>query len=263
MKSGVRTKSIYDVVVAVFAIAFAYIVCFPFAGYSQSASTLYGDANKFYKAKQFPQAADEYEKLIAQGYKNIEVYYNLGNCYFKLDSVGRCILNYERAKKISPRDEDILHNLQLAKLKAIDNIQPVPQLGIITMWNDFLSFNNSKEWGIFALIAVWISIILFAVSLLFIRRRIFNFFSILFLFVSFSCIALAIHQHAQEANSNAAIVMASSAFVKSAPDAGASDLFMIHEGTKIILLDRVGAWNKIRLDDGKVGWIAKESFEKI
>src|SRR6185503_13984117 len=113
----------------------------------------------------------------------------LGNCYFKIDSVGKCILSYERALKLSPKDEDVLHNLSLAKMKAVDNIQPVPQLGIITMWNGFVSFNSSKGWGFFALISVWVSIVIFVVSLLFGRRRIFNAVALVFLFVSFSSLA--------------------------------------------------------------------------
>src|SRR6266446_4572997 len=142
MKSEVRKESIHCSFLAALAIAFAILLCFSFAGYSQSATELYNQANQSYKAKQFLQAADKYEKLIAQGYKSAEVCYNLGNCYYKIDSVGKCILNYERALKLSPKDEDIIHNLKLAKLKAIDNIQAVPQLAIVTWWNDFVSFNS-------------------------------------------------------------------------------------------------------------------------
>jgi len=263
MKSRVRKKLIHRSFITALAFAFALVCCFSFVVYSQSATELYSQANQSYKAKQFHQAADDYEKLISQGYKIAEVYYNLGNCYYKMDSVGKCILNYERALKLSPNDEDVVHNLKLAKLKAIDNIQPVPQLGIITLWNSFVSFNSSKGWGIFALISIWISILVFAVSFLFGSRRIFNMLALLFLLVSFSSLALAIYNHRQEGNSDAAIVMASSSYVKSAPDAGASDLFMIHEGTRIQILDQVGEWNKIRLEDGKIGWIVKENFEKI
>ncbi|HYV91812.1 MAG TPA: tetratricopeptide repeat protein [Chitinophagales bacterium] len=261
MKSGVRKKSIHRSFLT--ALAFALVFCCSVAGYSQSATELYNQANQFYKAKQFSQAINDYEKLVEQGYKSAEVYYNLGNCYYKLDSVGKCILNYERALKLSPNDEDILHNLKLAQLKAVDNIQSVPQLAIVTWWNNFVTFNSSMGWGILALIFIWISILVFAVSFLFARRRIFNVIALLFLFVSFSSLALAFHQHQQEENSDAAIVMSYSSYIKSAPDAGASDLFMVHEGTRIQILDQVGEWNKIRLADGKVGWIEKGNFEKI
>ena len=85
MKSRVRKKSIHHPFGEVFAFAFAIILCVSFAGYSQSATELYSRANQLYKTKQFRQAADEYEKLIGQGYKNAEVYYNLGNCYYKME----------------------------------------------------------------------------------------------------------------------------------------------------------------------------------
>ena len=87
--------------------------------------------------------------------------------------------------------------------------------------------------------------------------------ALLLLLMSFSSFALAVNQQQRGRSSDAAIVMASSSYVKSAPDAGASDLFMIHEGVRIQILDHVGDWNKIRLEDGKVGWIVKDSFEKI
>lgn len=87
--------------------------------------------------------------------------------------------------------------------------------------------------------------------------------ALLLMFCSLAFLALAIQQHQQYAQSNVAVVMVRSAFVKSAPDAGAGNLFMIHEGTTVQLLDNVGEWNKIRLDDGKVGWIGKDIFERI
>lgn len=261
MKSGVRRKPAVQLFIP--AIAFVVICCSSLVVCAQSAAELYNQAGQSYKSKQFRAAADDYEKLLSQGYHNAEIYYDLGNCYFKMDSVGKSILNYERGLRISPKDEDLAYNLKLAKLKSVDAIQPVPQLAIVTWWNDFISFNSSTGWGMYAVVTIWISILVFALSLFIGRRRILNVVAILFLLMSFSSVALAIHQHQQEEKSDAAVVMVPSAFVKSAPDAGASDLFMIHEGARIQLLDRVGDWNKIRLEDGKVGWIGKESFEKI
>src|SRR4051812_30872548 len=107
--------------------------------FSQSVGELYKSAGNLYKEKQFQQAADNYEKIISQGYKSPEVYYNLGNCYYKLNSTGKSILAYERALKLSPDDEDIIHNLKLAELKVSDRIQPIPQLSIITWWNNFIT----------------------------------------------------------------------------------------------------------------------------
>src|SRR5215217_4594832 len=126
--------------------------------HAQSAPALYQSAGQLYKQKQFAEAAEKYEKILKQGYKSPEVYYNLGNCYFKLDSIGKCILNFERAHQLAPDDEDITHNLQLASLHTTDKIEPVPQLGIIIWWNNFVSFYSSKMWAIFSLIALWLAL---------------------------------------------------------------------------------------------------------
>lgn len=244
------------------ALVFVFSVMVSFS-YAQPVSELYKNANQSYKANQFEKAIEDYEKIISQGYKNAEVYYNLGNCYYKTNAVSKSILNYERALKLSPDDEDIQHNIKLAYFKCSDKIQPVPQLAIITCWNNFVTSNNANGWGIYAMITLWISIVVFAISFFIGRRRIFNAVALLFLLISFTSLFLAIKQKSKEQNADAAILTAVSSYVKSAPDSNASDLFMIHEGSKLKILDQVGSWNKIRLEDGKVGWIEKGSFEKI
>lgn len=263
MKSGVRKKSVDQLWLRAIVFAFAIVCCVSFAVHAQSAKELYRQAGESYNAKQFPEAANKYEQLLSQGYKNAEVYYNLGSCYYKMDSVGKCILNYERALKLSPKDEDILYNLKLARLKSADNIRPMLQPAIFTWWSNFTSFNSSNGWGIFAVVSIWLCILIFAASFLLGRRRIFSIFILLFLFLSFGSLALAIQEQKKQRRSDAAIVIVSSAYVKSAPDAGASDLFMIHEGTRLQILDQVGEWNKVRLEDGKVGWMIEDNFEMI
>ena len=111
--------------------------------FAQSTTQLYTSANSLYKNKQFEQATVAYEKILMQGYRTPEVYYNLGNSYFKLHNNGKAILNFERAQKLAPDDEDIAHNLKLAQLKTTDKLIPVPQLGIVTSWNSFLTSHSS------------------------------------------------------------------------------------------------------------------------
>lgn len=248
-----------------FAVAFLWSLIFGLCSSlnAQTPAQLYTSANTFYKNNQFEEAAAAYEKVLMQGYRNPEVYYNLGNSYFKLHNTGKAILNFERAHKLSPEDEDIAHNLKLAQLKTFDKLTPVPQLGIITSWNNFLTSQSSKGWGIFALGFVWTALIVFAVYLFVARKGFVLFLGSLFLLLSVGSIALAFKQGYAEENSDAAILMAENVSVKSAPDANGTDLFTIHEGIKLELCDHVGSWTKIRLADGKVGWIEKNYFEKI
>jgi tetratricopeptide (TPR) repeat protein len=118
----------------------AVLICFAtVTAWSQSSIELYNQAGLSYQSKEYRKAADDYEKLLAQGHETSEVYYNLGNCYFKMDSIARCILSFERALKLSPGDDDIVHNLELARLKTVDKIKPVPQLQIVTWWYNFIN----------------------------------------------------------------------------------------------------------------------------
>lgn len=235
-----------------------------FVSSAQPVNDLYKSANQLYKANQFDSAAVQYEKIVHQGYKTAEVYYNLGNCYYKTKNVSQCILNYERAARLAPRDEDIQHNLKLANLMVVDKIIPVPQLGIILFWNNLVSSRSSKGWGVWALAFVWAALLAFAVYLFVSSfRGVSITLGILLLFISATFLSFAYHQSDKEQNPDTAVLTATNAFVKSAPDAGGNDLFMLHEGIKFTLLDRVGEWHKIRLADGKIGWIEKGTFEKI
>jgi tetratricopeptide (TPR) repeat protein len=244
-------------------ITLSIVLCLSSNVFAQSPSQLYTTANALYKSNQFEQAAASYEKVLMQGYHTPEVYYNLGNCYFKLKKTGKAVLNFERAHKLAPEDEDIAHNLKLAQLKAVDKLIPVPQLGIVTSWNNFLSSQSSKGWGVFALVFLWASLVVFAIYyFLFKNSLLFALCSLLFIF-SVATVSLAFKQSNAEENSCEAILLVENVNVKSAPDANGTDLFAIHEGIKFQLLDHVGSWTKIRLADGKVGWIEKNLFEKI
>lgn len=239
------------------------VLCLASNVYSQTPSQLYTSANSLYKSNQFEESAAAYEKILMQGYRTPEVYYNLGNSYFKLHNTGKAILNFERAHRLAPEDEDITHNLKLAQLKTVDKLIPVPQLGIVTSWNNLLASQSSKGWGIFALAFIWVTLLVFAVYLFIARKGLVLFFGSLFLILSVTSISLAVKQSNAEENSALAILVVENVNVKSAPDANGTDLFTIHEGLKLQLEDQVGNWTKIRLADGKVGWIEKNLFEKI
>ena len=254
-----RGKSVYTLR----ALALFCVLCVASCVYSQPADQLYKSANSFYKSGNFEQAASSYEKVLAHGYRSPEVYYNLGNCYYKLKNTGKTILCFERAYKLAPDDEDISHNLKVAQLKAMDKLQPVPQLSVTVAWNNFVSSQSSKNWGIFALILIWLALFAFVVYLFIMKKGAVLSLGSLFLILSIASVSLALRQNNAEENSDSAILLVSNVSVKSAPDANSTDLFVIHEGIKFQILDHVGEWNKIRLVDGKVGWIENNLFEKI
>ena len=181
----------------------------------------------------------------------------------KLDKLGNAILNYERALKLAPQDEDIQHNLKIADTRVVDKIVPVPQLGIILKWNGFITSNSSRGWAVWAVGLIWIALLFFIIYLFIGLRRISFAAGIVLFALSVVFVGLSSVQNSKEQESDTAILMVSNSFVKSAPDANGNDLFMLHEGVKFHILDRVGEWTKIRLADGKVGWVERNTFEKI
>ncbi|MCW5907835.1 MAG: tetratricopeptide repeat protein [Chitinophagales bacterium] len=241
----------------------ALLFAFCFLNAAETPEALYKQAANFYKANDFAKAAASYENILTQDLKSAEVYYNLGNCYYKLNNLGRAVLNYERALKLAPNDEDIKHNLQLALHKTVDKIQPVPQLSIVTWWQSFTNWQSAKGWNTFAIVALWLAFAVFAVYLFIGFKRITTFVGSFLLILSIAFVSLAFKQNKAEQYSDEAVLMVTSVYVKSAPDTNGNDIFVIHEGLKFRLLDNVGNWHKIRLADGKTGWLQSTAFSRI
>lgn len=230
---------------------------------TQTPQQLYNTATQQYKANNFGEAAKIYQQILAEGYKSADVFYNLGNCFYKLNNPGKAVLNYERALKLKPDDEDIIHNLKIVNLSLVDKIQPVPQLGIVTWWNNFTQQHSAKGWGIYAIVCIWLTLVAAIVYLFTGIKKPASYTGSLFLLLSVACISLAFKQNSSEQNPDAAVLMVDSTFVKSAPSDSGTNIFMIHQGTSFKLLDNVSTWYKIRLADGKTGWVERNNFEKI
>lgn len=230
---------------------------------AETPQDIYKSAGELYKNKQYDKAAAAYEKIVSSGYKNASVYYNLGNCYYKLNNTGKAILYYERAKQLAPDDEEINHNLKIANFKVADKLQPVPQLGIITWWSSFTNRYTSGGWGLFAVVFLWLALMGIAIYLFIYSGKIASYAVGLFVLLSLSFMLLAFKQSNIEQNGAEAVLLSAQVDAKSAPDAGSTNMFVIHQGIKFQLMDRVGVWYKIRLSDGKTGWVERNTFEKI
>lgn len=226
--------------------------------YSQEESLQFAQANQAYRSGDFSKAAELYEQIARNGYRHPSLFYNLGNSYYKLKNIPAAILNYERAKRLAPRDEDIAYNLRLANLRIVDKIEPIPQLFFAEWWNAFLGELPSAGWAVVIIAALWLAVVAGSLVVLLrsvVIRRISLAAATLFLLCAVVGIVGATQQLHNEQNTHDAVVFTPSAAVKSAPDEKSTDLFVLHEGVKIELLDSVGDWVKIRLADGKVGWL--------
>jgi tetratricopeptide (TPR) repeat protein len=225
---------------------------------AQEAAVAFSSANELYRGQKYQEAARAYEKIVVGGYESAALYYNLGNAWFKAGNAPAAILNYERAKRLAPGDEDIAHNLALANLRIVDRIEPIPRLFFVEWWDALVGSASASQWGTAAIAALWAAVILMGTFRLS-RGRLLRRLTLLpgvaaLLFALFAFTAGWIHGE-RETSGSAAILFAASAPVKSAPDAGSTDLFVLHEGVRVDLLDAVGEWRKIRLADGKLGWL--------
>ena len=224
------------------------------------------EADSAYARGQYQQAISDYEELLKGG-ASADIYYNLGNAYYRTENITRAVLNYERALLLSPGDRDIRFNLQLARSKTIDKIVPESEMFFITWYHSLVNLMSVDGWARLAIVSLALVIIL---SLLYlfsdrIWLRKVGFFGGTFLLVVFVLANIMAWQQKQNLlYRKGAIVTASSITVKGAPAKNGTDLFILHEGTKVIITDdAMKAWKKIRMADGKEGWIESQKIELI
>ena len=234
--------------------------------FAQEASLQFDQANELYRTGKFDKAVESYEQILHSGYDDPALYYNLGNAYFKLGKFPAAILNYERAKRLAPHDEDVAYNLHLANLRIIDRIEPIPQLFLLEWWQMVVNLAPSHQWAVFIVIMTWIMVVCATLFWL-VRSQVFQkimfFAGLLVLAGTIVGYVAMIQQMGKERNDQAAIVFSPSVTVKSSPDEMSTDLFILHEGVKLELLDAVSYWRKIRLPDGKIGWLPVKDMQVI
>lgn len=236
------------------------------AAQSEELTSVFEDANRLYLEQKYDAAASRYRSIIDNGYVNGEVYFNLGNAYYKMGKVQNAILNYERARRFIPNDDDLNTNLQLANLQLTDRIDPIPELFIYRWADALLTLFTLRTmlWMMYALFLLTLlsfSLFLFARS--YEQRRYSLMSGLLCTALLVLGIANFLVQSYRESNTEFAVVMTDVANIKSAPDKKGNDLFVIHRGLKVQVLDNVNDWFKIRLADGKVGWIPEFEIETI
>jgi tetratricopeptide (TPR) repeat protein len=229
-------------------------------------ATEYQRANGFYQKQNYDSAAAIYEQLVSQEYLSPEVYYNLANSYYKLNNTARTILNYERALKLKPDDEDIAFNLKVAQLKAVDKIEPVPEIFYRRWIRSAASLFTIDGWSYCVISCIWIMFFFAAIYILSRRtpvRRISFVFASFFFVLTVSSWLLSQQNYVQYISQKRAVVMSISAYVKSSPGDNNTDLFLLHEGTKVDILDEFENWVKIRIANGSVGWLKSVEIEDI
>ena len=224
------------------------------------------EADSAYAQGHYQQAARDYEALLKKGVST-DLYYNLGNAYYRMDEMPRAVLNYERALLLSPGDADVRFNLQMARSKTVDKITPESEMFFVTWYHSLINLTSVDGWAQMALIALAVAIVL-ALLYLFatpVWMRKVGFFGALLMLVLF--VAANFFAYAQKQSfvrRSGAIIMAPAVTVKSTPAEQGTDLFILHEGTRVDITDgTMRQWKRIRLADGKEGWIETSQMEII
>jgi tetratricopeptide (TPR) repeat protein len=245
---------------------FGAVVCLAAGLHAQTVEQRYQQGNALYQQGKYAEAATAYESILQSGYTGGEICFNLGNAYYKQGNMGKAILNFERALRFLPADDDVRHNLQLANLQIVDRIDPAPRLFLWEWWDgikDTFSL-NAITW------LSWLMVVLFlgSVALILLARTYALRKSGLIAAVATGVLLLMsatiFGGKVIDANSNEeAVITAMIATAKNSPDPKSSDAFVIHAGLKVRISDSIGQWLRIRLVDGKVGWIEIKSAERI
>jgi len=233
---------------------------------AQTPEQLFRQANQLYQQGKFAEARDAYGTILGSGYESPELLYNLGNACYKSGAIPPAILNYERARRLLPGDEDLRHNLQIANMMITDRIEPTPRLFVWDYWD---GIKNAFSLQGLTLAVYLLYLCLALVASVFFLARTYALRKIatlagsalLVLFLFF--LAVMIARLGDVTRTDEAIVLTQLVTVKNSPDAKSSDAFVLHGGVKVQLIDRVGTWSKVRLADGKVGWLEAASVEVI
>lgn len=224
------------------------------------------NADNEYKKGNYQQAIKDYQELLKTGVSP-EIYYNLGNAYYRSDNITQAVLAYERAHLLSPGNDDINFNLQFARSKTIDKITPESEMFFITWYHALVNFTSVDNWAFFGLLSIALALILILLYLFapkMILRKVGFFGAITFFLLFLFSNLFAYQQKNALENRKGAIVIAPSVNVKKTPAKNGTDDFVIHEGTRVDITDKsMKTWRGIRLADGREGWILTTQIEEI
>ena len=224
-------------------------------------------ADSAYTHERYAEAAVIYRQLVDSMGESAQLYFNLGNCYYRQDSLARAILYYERARLLDPSDDDIRFNLEMARAKTVDKVVPASEMFFVSLFRQLVLSMSIQGWAVlavvmFVLALLAVSLYLFAPQL-WMKKTGFTVAILALLLCIFGNIAAVRQRHHIE-HRTGAIIMKPSAVVKSTPSDSGTDLFILHEGTHVeIVDDSMKEWVEVHMTDGKEGWLPRKELEVI
>lgn len=233
---------------------------------SDATSALFAKGNQQYAKAQYQQAAQSYQAILNDGYQSAIVYFNLGNAYYKLDDIPSALLYFEKAHKLNPADEDINFNIRMANSKTTDKLEQIPEFFAAGWWHSFILAVSANTLAVVCALLflagfIVLALYLFATSTA--LKKLSFYTGIILICLGLVVVFIANRQVDYFNSHHQAIVFTSSVTAKSSPDAAAKPLFVVHEGTKVNVMQTNNTWIEVELPNGNAGWIAATDVKEI
>jgi len=229
-------------------------------------TALFEQGKQQYKSQNYQEAITNWKKILEDGKHSAEVYFNLGNAYYKLNKIGPAIYYYEKALHLNPSDKDIKTNLRFAKNARIDVIEPLPETVFHKWYKSISGILTYNGWALASIIFVILFTLLFLLYYFTLsegKKRLFFVTSLVSLAFFICSITMAFLTFSEGKNNHPAIIFAESSQVKNEPNMGAETVFTLHEGTKVQILETDDNWVLIQLENGKEGWMPKTDLKAL
>ena len=227
---------------------------------------LFEQGNALYNDGKFNEAILKYESILDSKKHSAELYFNLGNAHYKLNNVAPSIYYFEKALLLKPDDKEILHNIAFARNMTVDDIDIVPDVGFSKLFKNLTNLMSFDNWAYISVATIFMFVIMYLLyyfSRQTRKKRLAFIGSSSFLVLTCVTLFFAFNKFSIDKNHNPAIVFSQEALVKSEPNLRSEESFRLHEGTKVQILDTVKNWKKIKLSDGKTGWISSDNIKAL
>ena len=232
----------------------------------ETSSEKFNQGVTYFSSGSYKEALQVWTDIYNTGYRSSALNFNIGNAYFKLNNIPSAILFYERAYLLNPSDEDINYNLQIARTFIVDRFQEIPELFFVRWYNVVSLLLSANSWAKISIVSFILCLLLLSLYIYSSRYRhkVIGFWLAVFLFIlTLSSFAFTVRNKSLVYNSHKAIITIPLVSGKSSPDNSGTDLFVLHEGTKVSIEDEVGEWLEIKLSDGNKGWVPVNSLSII
>jgi tetratricopeptide (TPR) repeat protein len=246
-------------------IFYILIVLFGTVSFAQN-TAVFDQANALYTNGDYTEALKKYTSVLEQEEHSAELYYNIANAHYKLNNVAPSIYYYEKALLLKPNDKEILNNIAFAKNMTIDAIEIVPEVGfsrLIKKATNTMVFDNWAKLSVVLVVLFVLLFLMYYFSQSTGKKRLAFIISVSSLVLAFIALAFAFNSYGLEQKNQPAIVFAQESQIKSEPNLRSEETFKLHEGTKVQVIDTVSNWSKIKLSDGKTGWVVSDDIKRL